>query len=272
MANDQVKITELSPTLEYCRRYNGATYDDYDAEALSVEGTPQTMWGGATHVMYWGADSKFYGIGFDRDTAGAYGAITWEYWDSGTSSWQTLTPFHESTDGFTQNGYIAWAEPGGTWAATTVDGQSAYWVRASVIRVTTAATFYSMLRNLTLDPAFLVRPELERDRFTVDINGTIRKTDLAQEGPIHLKIKCHQPSLTYDDIVLLQGFYHHRSKLFVEDLAQTATPDPDQDAFYSDYTCYIRLNDGKILSPGKMEPDTYEIDFQVESANLILEF
>jgi len=81
-------------------------------------------------AIYIGSDYKFSKIRFNVSTAGSYSDITivWEYWNG--SSWVELT-VTDNTNGFTVSGTneVSFTPPS-DWAKTTVNGVSAYWIRA----------------------------------------------------------------------------------------------------------------------------------------------
>lgn len=97
--------------------------------------TPQ-----ANDVQYFGnADAAFTELAFGLRTAGSgitYG--NWQYWNG--SAWATLTvtnPFASGSNPFGLAGAwkaITWASPSG-WAATTINGVSAFWIRLVVSSV-----------------------------------------------------------------------------------------------------------------------------------------
>lgn len=93
-------------------------------------------------AAYFGATAKFGALYFDMSaTVAVYGAdaITWEYWDGTAQAWITLPIIWDNTDAddgdgdrpFQQDGYVIFNAPA-TWAASVVDGLSAYWIRARV--------------------------------------------------------------------------------------------------------------------------------------------
>jgi len=91
-------------------------------------------------ACYFGGATPFGVITIDVSaTAATYGAdsVEWEYWDGG--SWSSLTIVYDETDTnnqsgtrpFMQDGQIIFSAPS-DWAPTTVDSQSAFWVRARI--------------------------------------------------------------------------------------------------------------------------------------------
>lgn len=94
-------------------------------------------------AVYFGAASKFGAMNIDMSaTVQTYtgDSLTWEYYNG--SGWVSFTPYDE-TDGTANDGKRSFGADGfiilsvkDDWALTTIDSQSAYWIRA---RVTTAA-------------------------------------------------------------------------------------------------------------------------------------
>lgn len=93
-------------------------------------------------AVYFGAASKFGAMNMNMSaTVQTYtgDALTWEYYNG--SGWVSFTPY-DDTDGTAQDGKRSFGSDGfiilavgDDWALTTIDSQSAYWIRA---RVTTA--------------------------------------------------------------------------------------------------------------------------------------
>ena len=81
-------------------------------------------------AIYFGSDYQFSKIRINVSTAGSYSDITivWEYWNG--SSWATLS-VTDNTNGFTVAGTneVSFTPPT-DWAKTTIQGTTAYWVRA----------------------------------------------------------------------------------------------------------------------------------------------
>jgi len=84
----------------------------------------------AGDAIYFGSDYKFNTVRVNVSTAGVYSDITivWEYWNG--TSWSTLT-VTDGTNGFRNSGTnnVSFTPPA-DWAKTTVQGKTAYWVRA----------------------------------------------------------------------------------------------------------------------------------------------
>lgn len=281
---NKARITQIDGYPEYCRRYNGATYDDYDDEVHAYDGTEADLWGGAAHILYWGSASKFKSMGFRvGSVVPDVGTITWQY-SSGASGWTAFdgnNPFHNSTDGLTQDGYLAWQDPpasGTAWAAHTHSGAlpSAYWVRASIASHTTTGKFYHFLRNVLLKPPVKLKPVLPAGRMFYDLASEQRKTDLAYDGPTRLLLHCEQIATvdgdadTMPNLTLLWYWFDDRSQLFIEDLAQSTIPNLTTGAFYKDYTARFANVPGEMESPYKMLPDGgYELAFTVNACTRI---
>lgn len=267
-----IQIGDYAP---YVRLWDnsGAAYVDYDAEAATMIGTAQPMWEQVADVMYWGDTAAFNSIGFGMLTSGVYGALAWEYWNG--AAWTVFIPIHNSTNNgtsdFGQSGWIAWDTTDlASWAATTVDGTSAYWVRATVASVTTVAEFYNFMRTCTLEPPLVVRPIYERPRFARDVDGVNRKLDITYTGPTKLNVDCTLKALEMDDVNLLWDILNDRSKVCIIDPAQSATIDPDSDAYFKQYTGYLTKISDDIASPSKMEGFIYMLEFEIEEVETIL--
>ena len=89
-------------------------------------------------AVYFGEAAPFGMIQIDMSaTNQTYNAdsLAWEYWDGG--AWASLSIAYDQTDttaqdglrSFQQDGYIVFGAPT-DWATTTIDSQSAFWIRA----------------------------------------------------------------------------------------------------------------------------------------------
>jgi hypothetical protein len=256
--------------------------DDYDANVNAVTGTGTSLWSGAADVMYWGNATKWESMGFRvGNVVPVVGAITWEYSDgaAGWTAFDANNPFQDSTDSLTQDGFLAWQDPpsaGNAWGTNTVDGQSAYWVRASIASHTTTGKFINFLRNMTLQPPIKLITQMAQGRTYSDINGTLRDRDIAYTGPTGLTLQC-KPKGTADNdsegmpnMTLLHYWSEERAALYIEDLAQTTVPDLSADALYKNYTGRLVSVPGQTLSPRKMSPAGYDLQFHISAATAIL--
>jgi len=125
----------------------------------------------ADDAVYFGNSVPFCEIAVNVDTAADYtsGAVAWEYYDG--DSWETLSIVldnsgSDATDGttpFQQDGAISFIPPS-DWAATSVNSQSAYWVRC---RVTTGLTTEPTLDS---EEHSVVTPA---DAFIAPCSGTV---------------------------------------------------------------------------------------------------
>ena len=84
-------------------------------------------------AIYFGSDYKFNTVRINVSTAGVYSdiSIAWEYWNG--SAWATLT-VTDGTNGFKNSGVnnVTFTPPT-DWAKTTVQGKSAYYIRARAV-------------------------------------------------------------------------------------------------------------------------------------------
>jgi hypothetical protein len=90
--------------------------------------------------ILFGAAAAFDQITIDVSTVATYdaaGVIEWEYWDG--DSWEALTIVEDGTGStattgayaFEQDGRISFTRPT-DWAASTIDSQLAFWIRAAI--------------------------------------------------------------------------------------------------------------------------------------------
>lgn len=270
MSNLQIIIHELAsnPTYVYRDNTGAGSFDNYSTEAGTVAGTEFTLHADNADIMYFGKAAAFRSLGFRYHTAGSYGARDWEYWNG--SAWTDFTPLHDSTAGFSAHGYVAWAALSG-WASTTVNGQAAFWVRVKVASVTTAAKGYNFLRNLTFEHSNELEPAGPPIMFR-DVNGTLRQADVVYTKPRELEVRCKSVSLAgrYGDVHLLAYWKQAQPQLYIQDGAQTATPDFQADAPYSDYTGYLRNYVGNIMSPAKMSVSGgFTLQFDIDAATAV---
>jgi len=90
-------------------------------------------------AFYFGLYNKFTAIGIKIDTAGSNITITWKYWNG--SSWANLPNVTDDTNSFTTSGWknVYWDRPT-DWQQNTVNGVTAYWVKAEVTSVGASPT------------------------------------------------------------------------------------------------------------------------------------
>jgi hypothetical protein len=272
MSIDEVKIWQTSDVPTKCFRYNGSTYDDYSAFLFSATNTTaKELWADSADIIYVGSTSLFYLIGFTVATAPAgYGTFTFEY-SKGATVWGTLTVRHNSTSGFSNNGWIAYVVPG-DWAVDTVNSVAGYyWIRASQDAASpgTPATAYNLLPNLTLAAPLITDalfPDADVD-FSRDSNtGEVKKTDKIYSGPQRLGIDCTNLAVTMADMNLLVHWRHYRRRLYIEDQAFTSPLAFSTDAYFKSFRGYVSALDGKHLSPDKMDAvEMYRLEFKVDT-------
>jgi len=120
-------------------QYDASTdsYTDYTDEinnytSNDVDLLPSTPSVG--DAFYFGLYNKFTGIAIRIETAGSDITITWKYWNG--SSWTNLPNVVDNTNSFTTSGgnYIYWDRPT-DWQQNTVNGVTAYWIKAEVTSV-----------------------------------------------------------------------------------------------------------------------------------------
>lgn len=95
---------------------------DYIRDSISVDFTA------LEDYLYLGLYKPFYSSYMEFSTASALSqAITWEYWNG--SAWTALS-VNDETKNFSRSGFINWNRPLSDWAATTVNSEEKYWIRA----------------------------------------------------------------------------------------------------------------------------------------------
>ncbi|HSW65421.1 MAG TPA: hypothetical protein VLH56_19245 [Dissulfurispiraceae bacterium] len=281
MANEgKVRITQTSSPPTYCRRYNGAGYDDYDAELDDLSGAGTDLWGAANHILYWGYSAKQYSLGARILTAPVTGALTWEY-STGAAAWTAFTPFYDGTNSLTDTGFMAWSNPPAAtaWASHTHTGAlpDAYWIRASIASHTTTGVFLNFLRTinvlnepLTLKPTF---PPLN----VTDINQALQSRDLVYAGPNALTLRCVYKAVRDANgngmpmLNLLHYWHANRSTLYIEDLAQNSTTNLVSEGLYKNYTGRLDAIEGDVHSPHKMHTSGFTLRFVLSASTAVME-
>ncbi|MDH4292204.1 MAG: hypothetical protein OEV56_06320, partial [Dehalococcoidia bacterium] len=113
--------------LDYVYLYDGVSaYANHSVEADTAAGTPFTAMADNNDKLYCGKKTKFQEVRIEVNVAhSGYTAVTWEYWNG--SAWTTLST--AGTADFSADATFTFTVPG-SWALTTVNGISAYWIRA----------------------------------------------------------------------------------------------------------------------------------------------
>lgn len=114
-----------------------AAFTDRTAEARTAGGTPFALFPtpGTSDRAYLGMQGRvptagdpgflFSQLRFDLATLGVGGSYAWDYWTG--AAWSTLS-VADGTNGFTQNGIVAWTPPS-DMATRAVGGVTMMWVR-----------------------------------------------------------------------------------------------------------------------------------------------
>lgn len=153
--------------LDYCYLYNGTAFVNNSVEADTAAGTPFTINSDNNDFLYIGKTTKFKQFRIDVQTASSgYTGSLWEYWNG--SAWASLSV--SGTADFTVDATLTFTIPG-AWAANTVNGVSAYWVRYSQTAASpaTAATLNSIGRL-----ALVENTDYVVDLGTTNTNAQIR--------------------------------------------------------------------------------------------------
>lgn len=271
MASNQTRIIQTGDPADYARRFNGATFDDYDATLFDHTNiVEKELWADANDFLYIGKDTAFAFIGFMVGTPQVgYGAFTIEYWNG---AWVTLTVLHNDTEAFTESGFLAWSIPG-DWATTTIDTQSAFWIRASqsAVAPATPATALNLLLNLTLDAPIVhdnIMP-VESQTTSRDTAGTVRKNDLVTAGVRNLPIDCTYNTMDWAGMFLLNYWLEYKRRLFIDDLARTTPVSISGDSYWQNFAGLLVFIDGKATAFQKQDTQSFQIMFKVDSGQSI---
>lgn len=265
MAVNDVIITQLSEPPDYTRVFDGvSTFVDRDAEAKSRKGTAFELWSDTNDIVYMGKDatssgaSDFSYVGFLNDTAGDYGTFTFEYADGVdggnlVNSWATLTAIHNNTAGFSQRGWIAWVIPG-AWITGKVDGQVAFWIRATVDAVTTTATAFHLMRSLLIQGPTFFDPRITNNNLIRDTNRVSRKRDVANPLTDHPLWETTQNATDMTGMNLMMDWRSARHNLYVENQAMNDPPSWSTDDYVQAVKGRMSSFSTGATSPHKMRP------------------
>ena len=267
-----IRITQLDKQFSFLRKdASGATpptgaFTDLDTVALRLDPTDDiVLWSNTTEMFYFGNTSPWAVLGFLVGTiAPDNTSFIIQYYNG---SWQTLTFINDSTLGFSRTGYIVWVIPG-DWALTTVDGASAYWIRAQSTEVNVAGRAQHFLPLVESKPPVKVLPGFldAETRNAREVNGILKSRDIPNEGVISLAVDCTTNAFTMTEIHLLEEFAEKRNDLRIDDLARTAPIDWKLDAHYKYYEGRISALSTQKLSQRKMSGDDYVLEFQIDTA------
>ncbi|MEW6605819.1 MAG: hypothetical protein AB1414_00010, partial [bacterium] len=110
--------------------HRNTSYTDMTNAATSTGNV--TLGSETTDVHYIGMNNMFDKIVYNIGTAGDSGTVTWEYWNSSSGTWTTLTIATDTTHNFTTLGIgtVSFTIPD-NWGTYTVYGEAnKYWIRA----------------------------------------------------------------------------------------------------------------------------------------------
>ena len=117
--------------------YNGTSYRDVTEALYAATCSPVCEVANGDR-LYLGYAEPFALINITLSVNRVGGTATWQYWNG--SSWATLTPSSDSSNGLTTNGAIQFSPPV-DWVPTVVNAsQSKYWVRLNIANIATAPT------------------------------------------------------------------------------------------------------------------------------------
>jgi len=166
---------------------NLATYTNKTTEINSSTEAPFTLFAAvpvADDIIYIGSSSRFLGLQTNLTTVGTGSPVLdWEYYTA--SGWSDLTEseIDASSSTFKASGKFVWSYPYG-WVETSVNGYSAYWVRA---KVTTGYTIAPIIATMAIvDPLNTI---IEPRDYNFKINGELTLySNLVPNGKQNIRI------------------------------------------------------------------------------------
>jgi hypothetical protein len=192
--------SETASTFDYVYLYNGDSgtgYTDNTTEAGTDSGTEFSLMDSINDYLYLGLSTTFSGIKFEFNTRGSNYTLKVEYYDSTAVAWVELTAssndLDDNTNSFESDGNIIWSSPS-TWGATTVNGQSKYWIRisTSTTPTTIAEAYYiipanSVIGLLAMSSSEILAEEWKWCSYGTYIYVTIRNSgQAAYEGDYYI--------------------------------------------------------------------------------------
>ena len=202
--------------------YDGSSFTDRTLEAQSPGGTAFSVLEGTDDFLYLGDASRFDMAMFELATAGSLGTLKYEYYNG--SAWTEFTPLsasyqHDPDDNedtmYSFSGDGAEQIPVGrlaNWATTTIDSESAYWIRiSSPTSVTTAPTIKSIrkrgINTYCAPPDVYSLLQLEgvlgSDNFTSSTTPTLKTVETlineAESKIDHITRKSWRPNIAYNE-------------------------------------------------------------------------
>lgn len=140
----------------YAKQDDGGVFTDYTAAAaddtaddVELLPDPQTV----GDAFYLGADDAFLGVAIALTTpaSGEY-QLAWEYWDG--VAWLPYPGIQDQTQGFILPGDLRIEAPTlpFVWTQSTIDGVTAYWLRARVVSVGASGTAPRASKIVALKP------------------------------------------------------------------------------------------------------------------------
>jgi len=103
MTDGTLEITQYGDNIDYCRFWDAsaAAFEDRDAEAVSIGGTPFEIWDQPADILFVGNATTFNSVGYKPDTVPVgYGTFTLKYSITSTAyTIKTATPDHTITIG-----------------------------------------------------------------------------------------------------------------------------------------------------------------------------
>ena len=214
--------TSATQYFDFVEVYDGSSFTDRTLESQSPGGTAFSVLEGTDDFLYLGDASRFDMAMFELATAGSLGTLKYEYYNG--SAWTEFTPLsasyqHDPDDNedtmYSFSGDGAEQIPVGrlaNWATTTIDSESAYWIRiSSPTSVTTAPTIKSIrkrgINTYCAPPDVYSLLQLEgvlgSDNFTSSTTPTLKTVETlineAESKIDHITRKSWRPNIAYNE-------------------------------------------------------------------------
>ena len=184
-----------------------------------------------------------------------------------------FTPLYLGQANFTKDGYVAWSIPG-TWASTIVNSQAAFWIQIgqSATSPTTPAQMYHLLPNLTINPHMTIEYEFvdPDSRVSHDTNHILRDGDIQSDVVIAARLETRGIVMeSWADYLLLAYWHDYRKLLWVDDLAQSASPVFTTDSYIRDFIGKLTRYPQRVYAVMKNDGIESTFEFKIQSANTI---
>jgi hypothetical protein len=159
-------------SIAYAYYYNGSTYTDYSVELKEFGGSNIDLLTDTDDIFYFGRSASWDRLYFELSTYGVNVTLVWEYWDG--DSWEAFSPT-DGTSNLTASGWVTWNIGSLTgWTTTSVNGQSAYWIRIRTTTVPSTVPRSSQVNMSVFYGNFMSCSVHYLIKYTLDYLGNIR--------------------------------------------------------------------------------------------------